>query len=73
MALGGREDTIVKLLKCSKNGSTKAKMKDSLSISDAQLRKILAELVDKGLLQFVEPKQLYITTHKGQLLLKKWK
>lgn len=39
MALGGREDTIVKLLKCSKNGSTKAKMKDSLSISDAQLRK----------------------------------
>jgi hypothetical protein len=40
MALGGREDIMVKLLKCSKNGSTKAKMKDSLSILDAQLKKI---------------------------------
>jgi predicted transcriptional regulator len=73
MALGNREDIIVQLLKMSKNGSTKAKMKNSISISHTQLRKILAELVDKGLLRFVEPEQLYITTHKGHLFLKKMK
>jgi predicted transcriptional regulator len=73
MALGSREDIIVQLLEISKNGSTKAKIKNSSSISHTQLRKILAELVDKGLLQFVEPEQLYITTHKGHLFLKKMK
>jgi predicted transcriptional regulator len=73
MALGNREDTIVQLLKLSKNGTTKAKMKNSLSISPTELRKILAELVDKGFLQFIEPQQLYITTHKGHLFLKKIK
>jgi predicted transcriptional regulator len=73
MALGNREDIIVQLLKMSKNGSTKAKMKNSISISHTQLRKILAELVDEGLLRFVEPEQLYITTHKGHLFLKKMK
>jgi predicted transcriptional regulator len=48
-------------------------MKNSLSISPIELRKILAELVDKGFLQFIEPQQLYITTHKGHLFLKKIK
>jgi predicted transcriptional regulator len=71
MALGSREDIIVQLLEMSKNGSTKAKMKNSLSVSHTQLRKILAELVDIGLLQFVELEQLYITTHKGHLFLNK--
>jgi predicted transcriptional regulator len=73
MALGSGEDIIVQLLKLSRNISTKDKMKNSLSISHTQLRRILAELVDRGLLQFVDPDQLYITTHKGHLFLKKMK
>ncbi|MDF2769364.1 MAG: hypothetical protein K0S91_2199 [Nitrososphaeraceae archaeon] len=40
-------------------------MKSNLSISNTQLREILSELVDKGFLQFIEPQQQYITTHKG--------
>jgi predicted transcriptional regulator len=72
MAFGSRKDTIVQLLKLSRNGSTKAKMKNSLSISHT-LRRILAELVDKRLLKFVDPEQLYITTYKGHLFLKKMK
>lgn len=40
---------------------------------EAGIRKILADLVDKGFLQFIEPQQLYITTHKGHLFLKKIK
>ena len=65
MSLESREDISVQLLELSKSGTTKAKMKSSLSISNTQLRKILAELVDKGFLQFIEPQQQYITTHKG--------
>ncbi|MBD0359217.1 MAG: hypothetical protein ICV56_00705 [Nitrososphaeraceae archaeon] len=65
MSLESREDTSVQLLELSKSGTTKAKMKSSLSISNTQLRKILAELVDKSFLQFIEPQQQYITTHKG--------
>ena len=64
MSLESREDTSAQLLELSKSGTTKAKMKSSLSISNTQLRKILAELVDKGFLQFIEPQQQYITTHK---------
>ena len=73
MAFGSRKDTIVQLLKLSRNVSTKSKVKNSLSISHTQLRRILAELVDKRLLKFVDPEQLYITTHKGHLFLKKMK
>jgi predicted transcriptional regulator len=56
---------IVQLLELSKSGTTKAKMKSNLSISNTQLREILSELVDKGFLQFIEPQQQYITTPKG--------
>ena len=66
MSLESRDDTSAQLLELSKSGTIKAKMKSSLSISNTQLRKILAELVDKGFLQFIEPpQQQYITTHKG--------
>ncbi|HEX5978056.1 MAG TPA: winged helix-turn-helix domain-containing protein [Nitrososphaeraceae archaeon] len=65
MSLVSREDIIVQLLELSKSRTTKAKMKSSLSVSHSQLRKILAELVDKSFLQFIESQQQYITTHKG--------
>ena len=65
MSFESREDISVQLLELSKSGTTKAKMKSSLSVSNTQLRKILAELVDKGFLKFIELQQQYITTHKG--------
>jgi predicted transcriptional regulator len=46
-------------------------MINDLTISRVQLRKVLAELVDRGFLRFVEPQQQYITTHKGLKFLNK--
>jgi predicted transcriptional regulator len=70
MALRDREEIIASLLELSKNGVTKAKMRSAISLTPTQLRKILAESVDKGFLQFVVAQQLYITTHKGYLFLR---
>jgi predicted transcriptional regulator len=69
MALKDREEVIASLLEVTKNGATKAKMRSTLSVAPTQLRKILAELMDKGFLHFVEAQQLYNTTHKGYLFL----
>jgi predicted transcriptional regulator len=69
MALKDREEVIASLLEVTKNGATKAKMRSTISVAPTQLRKILAELMDKGFLHFVETQQLYITTHKGYLFL----
>jgi len=65
MTFRSENDIVVKILELSKEGSTKVKMMSDLAISHVQLRKTLAELVDKRLLKYIEPKQLYITTDKG--------
>jgi predicted transcriptional regulator len=65
MAVKSREEIIAQLLELAKRGTTKPKMKSSLSISPVVLRQILAEVVDRGFLRFVEPQQIYITTHRG--------
>ncbi|MDQ5868211.1 MAG: winged helix-turn-helix domain-containing protein [Thermoproteota archaeon] len=65
MTFRSENDIVVKILELSKEGSTKVKKMNDLVISHVQLRKTLAELVDKRLLKYIEPKQLYITTDKG--------
>lgn len=60
MTFRSENDIVVKRLELSKEGSTKVKMMNDLVISHVQLRKTLAELVDKRLLKYIEPKQLYI-------------
>ncbi len=65
MTFRSENDIVVKILELSKEGSTKVKKMNDLFISHVQLRKTLAELVDKRLLKYIEPKQLYITTDKG--------
>jgi predicted HTH transcriptional regulator len=65
MSFESREDTSAQLLELSKSGTTKAKMKSILSISNTQLRKILAELVDKGFLKFIEPQRNILQLTKG--------
>lgn len=55
---------IVHILNICKDGATKSAIMRRLSLSNSQLRRISAELVDKGFLQFREP-DIYITANKG--------
>lgn len=55
---------IVHILNICKDGATKSAIMRRLSLSNSQLRRISAELVDKGFLQFREPDK-YITANKG--------
>jgi hypothetical protein len=71
MALGSREDLIIQLLEMSKNGSTKAKMKNRLPISQTQLRNILAELVDKGFCNLLNPSSYTLQLTKDTYFSKK--
>ena len=57
------------ILKVCKNGCTKEKMIEQTHLSHDQLRRITAEIVDKGLLRYVEHQQIYITTDKGYVFL----
>jgi predicted transcriptional regulator len=65
MTFQSENDIVVKILELFKVGSTMMKLKNDLAISHVQLRKTLAELVDMRFLEYIEPKQLYITTDKG--------
>jgi predicted transcriptional regulator len=64
MQSDNRTSVIVQILDICKNGAKKSAIMHKLSLSNSQLRRISAELVDKGFLQFSEP-GLYITTDKG--------
>jgi len=52
-----------------KNGCTKEKIIEQTHLSHDQLRRITAEIVDKGLLRYIEHQQVYITTDKGYIFL----
>ena len=64
MQSDNRTSVIVQILDICKNGAKKSVIMHKLSLSNSQLRRISAELVDKGFLQFSES-GIYITTHKG--------
>jgi predicted transcriptional regulator len=66
-----QDPLIVQILELCKNGATKTKIVNDLAISHVQLRKALAELVDKRFLQYIEPEEKYFTTHRGMLFLKR--
>ncbi len=69
---------IVKILETAESGATKAELISMIpSLSYSQLRKITAELSDKGYLQ-LDPNDdnngnRYITTHRGHLFLNKFR
>lgn len=56
------------ILKVCKNGCTKEKIIEETNLSHDQLRRITAEIVDKGFLRYLEH-QVYITTDKGYIFL----
>ena len=60
-----KQDLIVKILEISKEGITKSKIFESLScVSESQINRTLAYIVDNRLLHFTETNMQYITTHK---------
>lgn len=57
------------ILKVCKNGCTKEKILEQTHLSHDQLRRISAEIVDKGFLRYIDHQQIYITTDKGYIFL----
>lgn len=57
------------ILKACKNGCTKEKIIEQTHLSHDQLRRITAEIVDKGFLRYIDHQQIYITTDKGYIFL----
>jgi predicted HTH transcriptional regulator len=51
------------------NGCTKEEIIEETHLSHNQLRRIIAEIVDKGFLRYIEHQQVYITTDKGYIFL----
>jgi predicted transcriptional regulator len=64
-----RESMIARILDLSKHGATISKLTHDLSMTHRQLRRTMAELVDRGFLRFTSTHQGYITTHKGYIFL----
>jgi predicted transcriptional regulator len=56
------------ILKVCKNGCTKEKIIEQTHLSHDQLRRITAEIVDKGFLRYID-QQIYITTDKDTYFL----
>jgi predicted transcriptional regulator len=66
----GRRKIMQEILESSKEGLTKQQMLDISGLSYQQLREMTAELADKEFLRYIEPDEIYITTHKGLKFLK---
>ena len=60
---------ITDILKVCKNGCTKEEIIEETRLSHEQLRRITAEIVDKGLLRYIEHQGVYITADKGYIFL----
>ncbi|MGC1930786.1 MAG: winged helix-turn-helix domain-containing protein [Candidatus Nitrosopolaris sp.] len=70
MAIDEYASTIMSdILKVCKNGCKKEKMIEETHLSYDQLRRLTAEIVDKGFLRYIEHQQVYITTDKGYIFL----
>lgn len=64
-----RESMIAKILELCKHGATMTKLTHDLSMTHRQLRRTMAELVDREFLRLTFTNQGYITTHKGYIFL----
>jgi predicted transcriptional regulator len=57
------------ILSLAKEGASKKEIAEALSMSDQQLRRLSAELVDKGMLRLDAKKGIFLTTDKGHVFL----
>jgi predicted transcriptional regulator len=62
---------IAEILKICTDGCTEQKIMEQAHLSHDQLRRIMAEIVDKELLHYIEAHRVYITTDEGYIFLKK--
>jgi predicted transcriptional regulator len=69
MTIDDASTIINDILKVCKNGCTKEEIIKETRLSHEQLRRITAEIVDKGLLRYIEHQGVYITTDKGYIFL----
>jgi predicted transcriptional regulator len=63
-------DIYVSILSIAKEGASKKEIAEALSISYQQLRRVTAELVDRGMLRIDAKKYVFVTTDKGHIFLK---
>ncbi|HZA07312.1 MAG TPA: winged helix-turn-helix domain-containing protein [Nitrososphaeraceae archaeon] len=62
---------ISEILKTCTDGCAEHKIIEQTQLSYDQLRRIMAEMVDEELIHYIEPRQVYITTDKGYIFLRK--
>jgi predicted transcriptional regulator len=62
---------IAEILNICTDGCTEQKIMEQTHLSHDQLRRIMAEIVDKELLHYIEVRRIYITTDQGYIFLKK--
>ena len=63
MGVHARESMVARMLDLSKHGATMTKLTDDLSMTHRQLKRTMAELVDRGFLRFTSTHQGYIRIH----------
>ena len=61
---------IAEILKVCTDGCTEQKIMEQTHLSHDQLRRIMAQIVDKELLHYIESRRVYITTDIGYIFLK---
>jgi predicted transcriptional regulator len=66
-----KNDICASMLLIAKEGESKKEIAEALSMSDQQLRRLTAELVDRGMLRLDAKKGIFLTTDKGHFFLQK--
>ena len=61
---------VLKILEASKNGITNRQIMNKFQLSHVQLRRCLAELIDKRLLHYDDLQHVYNTTDRGIIYIK---
>lgn len=64
-----KDDIYASILSFAKEGASKKDITEALSISHQQLRRLAAELVDRGMLRLDVKKRVFVTTDKGHVFL----
>lgn len=64
-----KNDIYASILLIAKESASKKEIAEALSMSDQQLRRLTAELVDRGMLRLDAKKRTFLTTDKGHVFL----
>jgi predicted transcriptional regulator len=67
---GKNNDIYASILSVAKEGASKKEIAEALSVSYQQLRRLTAELVDRGMLR-LDAEGIFLTTDKGHVFLGK--